>query len=151
MSHVFALVAGMSISVEGFAFTPRPLSPFPCGSLERARRVSRLPVPGRNPVLMRSSVGLLFAENPVARLRKMPRHGDDGATVPALGKQPLIQAADVRLPRGLEPHGAVRGFDKGPFQILVDETRDAADAGVTSAGKHPRYKSRVTGQIFSAR
>ena len=69
VSHVFALTAGMSILVEGFAFTPRPLPPVVRWG--RARRVSRLPVSGRSVVLTRSPIRLLLAEDPVAGLGKM--------------------------------------------------------------------------------
>lgn len=74
---------------------------------------------------MRSSVELLFAQYPVAGLRQMPGDGDDGAAMPSLSKEPLVQTSNVRLTMGFEAHGTVRRFDKGPFQILVDETRDA--------------------------
>src|SRR5579859_1860996 len=143
VSHVFALGAGMSISVSGFAFTPRPLSPLV--PRRRARRVSRLPVPGRNLVLMRCPVGFLLAQDPVARFRKMPCHSYNGAAMSALGQEPLIEATDVRVAMSLEAHGAIRRFDKSPFQVLIHEARDTTEAGVTSAGKYPGHKSRVAG------
>ncbi len=79
----------------------------------------------------------------------MTGNGDDGAAMSSLGKQPLVKASDVGVAMGFKAHRTVRRFDKGPFQILIHETRDTAEVGVTSAGKYPRYKSRVTGQIFS--
>ena len=99
---------------------------------------------------MRGSVGLLLAEDPVAGFCQMPGDGDDGAAMPSLRKQPLVQTSHVRLTMGFEPYGTIRRFDKSPFQILVDETRDASEAGVTSAGEYSWHQSRVTGQILSA-
>ena len=93
---------------------------------------------------------MLLAEDPVAGLRKMAGNGNNGAAVPTLGKEPLIEAADVGVAMGLKSHRAIGRFDKSPFQILIDETRDAAESRVPAAGKHPRHKPRVTRQIFSA-
>jgi hypothetical protein len=70
----------------GLGFRIHPETSSPVVRWRRARRVSRLPVPGRNPVLMRSSIGLLLAENPVASLRKVAGDGDDGAAMSSLSK-----------------------------------------------------------------
>ncbi len=48
-----------------------------------------------------------------------------------------------------EPHGAIRSLNKGPFQILVDKTRDAAEAGVSAAGKDPWHKPRAGGRLLT--
>ncbi|MGB7309558.1 MAG: hypothetical protein WBC67_10895 [Candidatus Acidiferrales bacterium] len=93
----------------------------------------------------------LLAEDPIAGLGKMPGDGNDGATVPASCYESLIERADVGVPMSFEPYGAIRSLNKGPFQILVDETRDAAESGVTAAGEHPWHKPRVARQLLGAR
>src|SRR5208282_4921363 len=64
---------------------------------------------------------------------------------------PLIEATNVGVAMGLETHGAIRRFDKSPFQVLIDEARDATEPCVAATGKYPRHKPRVAGQIFGAR
>ena len=52
----------------------------------------------------------------------MAGHGHHRAAMSALGKESQIEPAYVRVAMGFAAHSAVSGFDKGPFQILIDET-----------------------------
>lgn len=70
----------------GLGFRIHPETSSPVVLWRRARRVSRLPVPGRNLFAVRCPVRFLLAENPVAGLRQMPGDGDDGAAMPSLSK-----------------------------------------------------------------
>src|SRR3974390_1000440 len=79
----------------GLGFRIHPETSSPVVRWRRARRVSRLPVPGRNLVLTRSPIRLLLAKDPVAGLCKMTGDGDDSTAVPTLGEEPLIEATDV--------------------------------------------------------
>lgn len=61
VSHVFALVCGHEHIDLGFRIHPEASLP-PVVRWERARRVSRLPVPGRNLALVWCSIRLLLAQ-----------------------------------------------------------------------------------------
>jgi hypothetical protein len=75
----------------------------------------------------------------------MADDGNNSASMAVVWIEPLIEQADVVLVVCLDANGAVGGFDKGNFEIVVDVAAGAAVANVAAAGDDARDQSGVTG------
>ncbi len=90
------------------------------------RSVLRWPELGRRVVDARRPVGFALAQHPITCLGQVAGDGDDGASVAFVGREALIEQADVILAVSLDANGAVGGFDKCPLEIAIDVAADAA-------------------------
>jgi len=82
----------------------------------------------------RGAIGFALEQHPIAGLGQMAGDSDDGAAVAFVGREALIEQADMSFLLRAQMSGAVGGFDEGPLEITVDVAADAAVVGVSARG-----------------
>ena len=146
---------------RGFRHEPVPIGCriHPETLVAAVRSVSRLAEPGR-PCSVRvaadgawtwSLVGLPFAQHPIAGLGEMAGDGHSGAAMPLARSKPVVELSDMAVAVVLQAHGAGRGLDEAPLEILVDVAADAAMPDASSAGDDARHEPGVAGQVLRSR
>src|SRR5262245_54830871 len=80
------------------------------------------------------AIRFLFAEQPIRRLREMPRHGTDRLRMAFAAGDALVEVGDMTM-RVAAPHQTDRvgGLDEGPLEVAVDVGAEAAVTHFVSA------------------
>src|SRR5207245_6390938 len=107
--------------------------------LQRAHGRFALIPRGRNSGGLRFATRFLFAQDPIGRFGEMPGYGADRLRMALAPRHALVETTNVAVRRAAARLAdRVRGFDEGPFQVVVHVGAEPTVAGFPATRANAR-------------